>query len=132
MIHVGGSPSPPSRRNVVGRYGEDLACRHLSGLGYAIVARNWRCPAGEVDIIAVDGNCLVVCEVKTRTSAAFGTPQEAVTWRKARRLRQLSSLWLAERTSSETERFDEVRVDVVAVSLPKRGAAVLDHLRGVC
>ena len=54
-------------KDAVGKYGEDLAARHLVGAGFTIVTRNWRCPEGEVDILAIDGNTLVVIEVKTRT-----------------------------------------------------------------
>lgn len=131
---MGGTSATTSRRQALGRFGEDLACRYLAGLGYVILARNWRCPAGEIDIVAVDGGCLVVCEVKTRSSTAFGPPEEAVTWRKARRLRALSRQWLAERSQREegAARFTAVRVDVVAVSVPRRGAAVVNHLPGVC
>ena len=130
---MGGKSATTSRRQALGRFGEDLACRYLVGLGYEILARNWRCTAGEIDIVAVDDGCLVVCEVKTRTSMAFGPPEEAVTWRKARRLRSLSRHWLAERAACEDAvRFPAIRVDVVAVSVPRRGAAVVNHLPGVC
>ena len=64
----------------LGDYGERLACRYLLGQGLTILDRNWRCARGEIDIVALDGRCVVVCEVKTRTSEAFGAPFEAVTW----------------------------------------------------
>ena len=60
-----------------------------------VLDRNWRCEHGEIDLVALDGDCLVVCEVKTRRSTAFGEPVEAVTWRKAARLRRLAAAWLA-------------------------------------
>lgn len=130
---MGGTSATTSRRQALGRFGEDLACRYLAGLGYEILARNWRCPVGEIDIVAVDDGCLVVCEVKTRTSTAFGPPEEAVTWRKARRLRTLSRHWLAEQAErGGAANFTAIRVDVVAVSVPRRGAAVVNHLPGVC
>ena len=111
----------------LGRYGEDVAARHLTEAGLAILERNWRCPAGEIDIVARDGDVLVVCEVKTRSGMSFGGPLEAVTSAKAARLRRLAALWLAERAL----RVPEVRFDVVAVNRPRRGAATVDHVRGV-
>ncbi|WP_430867108.1 YraN family protein [Demequina aurantiaca] len=114
-------------KDEVGRYGEDLAARSLSEQGWEVLARNWRCAQGELDIVAVDGEYLVAVEVKTRRSAAFGSPQEAVTPRKLQRIRRLVSAWLA----SQDRSFPAVRVDVVAVTLPHAGAACVEHLRGV-
>ncbi|MFJ9817903.1 YifB family Mg chelatase-like AAA ATPase [Streptomyces sp. NPDC101151] len=74
-------------RSGLGRYGEDLAARRLSEAGMTILERNWRCGrSGEIDIVARDGNALVVCEVKTRRGGAFQHPMAAVTPDKARRL----------------------------------------------
>lgn len=117
-------------RSAVGRYGEELAARHLAARGLTVVARNWRCRDGEVDIIARDGDVLVMCEVKTRRSVRFGTPLDAVTAAKAARLRKLAIRWLAEeRASSDAVRtYGSVRFDVVSVVLPPRGAAVVEHL----
>lgn len=117
----------PSRRIALGRWGEQKAAEHLVGQGMEIVDRNWRCPFGELDIVAYDGRTLVMVEVKTRTTEAFGTPAEAVTPRKAARLRQLASQWLRE----HADRPLEVRIDVVGVLVPQRGSWRLDHLRGV-
>jgi putative endonuclease len=111
----------------LGVYGEQVAERHLLAAGYAVLARNWRCPAGEIDIVAQDGDVLVVCEVKTRSSTAYGSPLEAVTPPKARRLRRLAAAWLQENRL----RARAVRVDVVSiVSSPREGLQV-QHLRGV-
>ena len=74
-----------SPTRTLGRYGEDLAARYLGERGMQVLDRNWRCEHGEIDLVALDGDCLVVCEVKTRRSTAFGEPVEAVTWRKAAR-----------------------------------------------
>ncbi len=115
------------RSDAVGRYGEDVAARHLVGAGLAILARNWRCDLGEIDIVARDGDTLVVCEVKTRCGAAYGPPEEAVTPAKVRRLRRLAARWLAD----HPVRPQAVRVDVVAVVRPRCGAARVEHLRGV-
>ncbi|MGH8867931.1 MAG: YraN family protein [Actinomycetes bacterium] len=114
-------------KDAVGRYGEDVAARYLAEAGMVVLARNWRCPHGEIDIVARDGDALVVCEVKTRTGTAFGSPFEAVTPIKAARLRRLAGLWLDE----HGVRPREVRLDVVGVLRHKRGAAQVEHLRGV-
>jgi putative endonuclease len=76
--------------DAVGEYGERLAVRHLESVGFVVLARRWRCARGELDIIAVDDGCLVVCEVKTRRSVNAGEPAEAVTPAKLARLRQLT------------------------------------------
>jgi putative endonuclease len=113
--------------DAVGEYGEKLACRLLTGQGMTLLARRWRCAQGEIDIVAVDGDCLVVCEVKTRRSVLAGAPAEAVTAVKLARLRRLAAAWLEQQSRT----FPEVRIDVVAVLVPHRGAAQLEHLRGV-
>jgi putative endonuclease len=115
-------------KDAIGQYGEDLAARHLVGAGFTILARNWRCSAGELDIVARDGDVLVIAEVKTRTSTKFGTPAEAVTRRKVDKLRELALLWLRDNPASGRR---QVRFDVVSVLLPKAGSAQLEHLRGV-
>ena len=111
----------------VGRYGEEVAARHLTESGWEVVARNWRCEHGELDIVAVDGDELVAVEVKTRTTATFGTPAEAVTRAKLYRLRKLVAVWLAR----QPRRFAGVRIDVMGVTVPRAGAARVEHLRGV-
>ncbi len=114
----------------LGDYGERLACRYLTDIGFTIVARNWRCARGEIDIIARDGGCLVICEVKTRRSQAFGAPFEAVTPTKARRLRRLAGLWLAD-ASAEPDRGHDLRIDVVSIGRRDGQPAQVEHLRGV-
>ena len=66
-------------KDALGRYGEDVAARHLLSEGFVVLDRNWRCDVGEIDIVARDGDTLVVCEVKTRSGTGFGSPLEAVT-----------------------------------------------------
>ncbi len=112
----------------VGRYGERLAARRLGEAGMTVVETNWRCRAGEIDIVARDGDELVVCEVKTRRSTRAGTALEAVTPAKLARLRRLAAEWLR---AHPGQRAGAVRLDVVAVTLPARGAARVEHLRGV-
>ncbi|MFF3291144.1 YraN family protein [Streptomyces sp. NPDC003023] len=113
----------------LGRYGEDLAARLLTRSGMCLLARNWRCGrAGEIDIVAREGDTVVVCEVKTRRAGAYEHPMAAVTPAKAQRLRRLAACWL-ERHGGVPP--GDVRIDLVGVVLPRRGAAVVEHVRGV-
>lgn len=114
-------------RVAVGEYGERLAARMLADQGLTVLDRNWRCAAGELDIVARDGADLVFVEVKTRRGTGYGHPAEAVTPAKLARLRRLAGQWLA----AHDERADGIRIDVVAVLLPRSGAAHLEHLRAV-
>lgn len=118
---------PPRATQGLGRHGEDLAAAHLADGGLRLLARNWRCAQGEIDIVAADGSTLVVCEVKTRTTTAYGSPAQAVTVAKAARLRRLAAAWLAQSGGG----WATVRFDVVAVLRPRTGPAVVEHLRGV-
>lgn len=111
----------------LGRRGEDAAADYLAGLGWTIVERNWRCDGGELDIIAHDGRGHVVCEVKTRGSARFGDPLEAISRDKAARLRRLAGRWAAERGAGGAR----VRVDVLGLVADGDGFSI-DHLREVC
>lgn len=122
-------------RGALGRFGEEVAVRHLVAAGLTVVARNWRCNEGEVDIVALDGAVLVMCEVKTRRGVGFGTPLDAVTPAKAARLRRLASRWLADQRAEaggggDVVRYPEVRFDVVSVLRPMSGATSVEHLRG--
>lgn len=111
----------------LGRYGEQLAARHLVAQGMVLLDRNWRCDAGEIDLVLRDGDVLVVCEVKTRSSTDYGTPHEAVTDLKVARLRRLAERWLEERGVAARD----IRIDLVGVLRPRRGASLLDHVRGI-
>ncbi|HEX6515887.1 MAG TPA: YraN family protein [Nocardioidaceae bacterium] len=115
------------QRRDLGAYGEALAATHLTDQGMVLLDRNWRCEQGEIDLVLRDGRVLVVCEVKTRTSNAYGSPLEAVTERKAARLRRLAARWLAEHPVHP----EEVRIDLVGVLAPPGAPATLDHVRGV-
>lgn len=114
-------------RQALGAYGESLAARHLVAQGMVVLDRNWRCDAGEIDLVLRDGDVLVVCEVKTRSSVRCGTPQEAVTDIKVARLRRLAARWLAD----HSVRPRDVRIDMVAILRPRRGASLVDHVRGI-
>ena len=111
----------------LGHYGETLAARHLTGAGMVLLERNWSTTAGEIDLLLREGDVLVVCEVKTRSSTALGHPLEAVTARKAARLRRLAAAWITERQVHPPD----VRIDLVGVLRPARGAADVEHVRGV-
>jgi len=120
-------PAATARHLALGAYGERLAARHLAEQGLVVIDRNWRCDAGEIDLVLRDGPVLVVCEVKTRTSDACGTPHEAVTPDKLARLRRLAARWMAEHDVHP----EDVRLDLVAVLRPRRGASLVDHVRGI-
>jgi putative endonuclease len=112
-------------KDAVGAYGERVAARRLIDEGCELLDRNWRCAAGEIDIVARAGPVIVFCEVKTRRSASFGAPVEAVTPAKVRRLRTLAAAWLAEHPHVR----GPVRFDVVSVWPQRSGPAIVDHLR---
>ena len=96
---------------VLGKTGEDLACRELERRGYAIIARRYRCRGGELDIIARDGPTLVFVEVKARDGRAFGDAAEAVTWRKQRRIVRLASEYVMRNRFNDSPcRFDVVSI----------------------
>jgi putative endonuclease len=111
----------------LGRRGEDLAVEYLSERGLVVLSRNWRCREGELDVVATDGTTLVVCEVKTRSTAAFGDPAEYVTPAKLRHVRQATEAWLRRYRVG----WCRVRYDVVSVLWPADGRPRLRHLRGV-
>ncbi|MFE6272419.1 YraN family protein [Streptomyces goshikiensis] len=117
-----------SQQRALGRYGEELAARRLTEAGMTVLARNWRCRSGEIDIVARDGDALVVCEVKTRRAGEFEHPMAAVRPGKAERLRRLAGRWLADHGGPPA---GGVRIDLVGVVLPRRGAPVVEHVRGV-
>jgi len=119
--------SPAAARLALGDYGERLAARRLVAAGLVVLDRNWRCDAGEIDLVLRDGDVLVVCEVKTRTSDAYGTPHEAVTRDKLDRLKALGARW----AEAHSVRPPETRIDLVAVHRPRRGPSVVEHVQGL-
>lgn len=113
----------------VGAVGEEIAAAMLTADGFEILARNWRCREGEIDIVARERavDAIAFVEVKTRSGPRFGHPAEAVTGVKLDRLRRLAGRWLTEHASHA----GQVRIDVVAV-WPRRGQpALVEHLRAV-
>lgn len=98
-------------RRALGTSGEDMAAAWYQANGYQVVARNWRCRQGELDLVVRRGRTVVFCEVKTRSSTAFGAPVEAVTRAKQLRLRALAARWLDESPGAT----GEIRFDVASV-----------------
>jgi putative endonuclease len=117
-------------KDATGRLGEDLAARHLTAQGLIVLDRNWRCDVGEVDIVAREGDALVICEVKTRRGRAFGSPLEAITPQKAARLRRLAACWVR----AHDVRPGLIRIDLVGIVLGPLGGssgdAEIEHVRG--
>lgn len=111
---------PDTVRIARGRVGEQAALERYLAFGYRVVARNWRCPLGEIDLVLERDGVLVVCEVKTRTSAAFGAGWEAVTRTKRRTIRRVTEAFLA----SARPKIRAVRFDVASVRLLPRGAEI--------
>lgn len=145
-----------AKKDGVGRYGERVAVRHVEARGWQVLDTNWRGTEGELDIVALDGDVLVVVEVKTRSGLGFGHPAEAVTPRKLTRIKRLTGQWLTvfrERLAAERLEeaalvgdpapprsgalpdvrtwFGAIRIDVVAVTLQRQGPAVVEHLEAV-
>lgn len=147
-----------AKKDGVGRYGERVALRHVRERGWEVLDTNWRGKDGELDIVALDGDVLVVVEVKTRSGHGFGHPAEAVTPRKLARIKRLTGQWLTAfrdrlATAGPAEvalpgevapqgspvpvrperrtRFGAIRIDVVAVTLQQQGRAVVEHIESV-
>jgi putative endonuclease len=100
-------------RRAIGRSGEDAATAWYIAQGWRVLARNWRCREGELDLVAERRGTVVFCEVKARSSTAFGLPAEAVTAAKQARLRRLAAMWLAQ--DGRDIRRHELRFDVATV-----------------
>jgi putative endonuclease len=116
-------------RAAIGALGEQLAVAHLEAAGLRVVARNWRCRWGELDVVAVDDatRTVVFVEVKTRTSDRFGGVEQAVTPEKVRRLRRLAGIWLSQHDGS----WAAVRIDVIGVRIGRRREPEIVYVRGV-
>ncbi len=111
-------------RKSLGKAGEDLAERYLKRQGYAIVARNYRCPLGEIDLIAVNRRVVVFVEVKTRRVDTSGAPLESVNAAKQRRLKRIALHYLSKHHLHDRD----VQFDVVGISLRSDPPAV-QHVR---
>ncbi|MGI8610055.1 MAG: YraN family protein [Candidatus Dormibacteria bacterium] len=116
------------RRAALGTAAEQAAARHLAALGMRIIELDVRLAGGQVDVVAMDGDCLVIVEVKARSSHAFGLPAEAVDYRKRARLRRLA--W--EYCQLHPGLGRGIRIDVVAVDLDRAGGvAAIDHIPAI-
>jgi putative endonuclease len=122
-----GMSATHAQRKALGDLGESLAAEFLTASGYSVIERNWRCPDGEIDILALDGSTVVVCEVKTRSSTRYGTPLEAITPAKAARLYRLAAAW----RRAHQVRAQPMRIDVVTVLRTGNGRAEIEHLKDV-
>lgn len=142
-----------THNRTVGARGESIAAAYLEGLGYRIIERNWFSRYGELDIVAADGSTIVAVEVKTRTGLGYGHPLEAITQRKAARLRRLLLEWCratggAGSAAVAADAADSVgsagpggvdtriwwellRVDAVGIVLHPGSSPRIDHLRGI-
>ena len=114
-------------RQRLGQAGEDAAARHLAQQGMQVIARNWRCRYGEIDIIARDGSVLAFCEVKPRRGTGFGVPLAAITPAKLARIRRLASLWLIEADGHR----GPIRLDAIGLLQHPDGHFDIEHVRGV-
>ena len=117
------------KRLQVGQAGEKAAREHLVKSGFKIVQNNYRCPLGEIDIIARDNDVTVIVEVRTKTGSAFGFPEESITANKARRLNRLALYYL----QNVCRREVPCRIDLVAVMINIEDYSVirLNHIRGI-
>ena len=109
----------------LGARGENIAAAFLKGQKYVIVERNYRCKAGELDIVAREGKTLVFVEVKTRSNIAFGPPQASVTPFKQRQISKAALTWLAKKKLHDTS----ARFDVIAIILREHEVPAIEHIK---
>jgi len=114
-----------NERKKLGDRGEDAAAAYLERAGMTIVERNWRCPAGEIDIVALENSTLVLCEVKTRRTTKKGTPEDAVTPAKQRRYSRLAAAYVQHAGVGQVT----VRFDVISLLVVAEDRALLRHHR---
>jgi putative endonuclease len=119
------------QRRKIGQHGEAIARVYLERKGYGIIAANWRCAAGEIDLVASDDSALVFVEVRTRRSSTRGLAEESVTPAKQRRLATLAQLYMQQLEDSGTPWSGPWRIDVVALQLDAHGRARVQHLQNV-
>lgn len=113
-------------KDELGRAGEQRAARYLEDRGFTVLDRNWRCRAGEIDLVVEGGGAIVVVEVKTRRGEAFGHPFEAIDARKRARLWRLAAAWTAAHRDRVQGR--RLRIDAIGITGPDPATARLEHL----
>ncbi|QKJ19288.1 YraN family protein [Microbacterium hominis] len=113
-------------KDALGRAGEDRAARHMEAAGYTVLARNWRCREGEIDLVVASASELVVVEVKTRRGVGYGHPLLAVDTRKRRRMWRVAMAWIADHPSHAQGR--RLRLDAVGIVGPDPRSGALEHL----
>ncbi|MFQ4147510.1 YraN family protein [Arthrobacter sp. LAPM80] len=114
-------------KDALGHHGERVAADYLEDRGIRVIDSNWRCASGEIDLVALDGDELVIVEVKTRSSRRYGDPLEALTRAKLARLRTLAVLWAREHQRV----IGPLRIDAVGIILDRHAEPSVDHLKGV-
>lgn len=107
----------PDKRRELGRQGEEAAASYLEEKGYRLLARNYRCRFGEIDLIALDGEVLVFVEVRCRTSDRYGLPEESIVRRKQARMRKIAGHYLKSSPAFPSASPPPVRFDVLALLL---------------
>lgn len=112
-----------NQKQILGKEGERVAESYLKEKGYRLVERNYRCPVGEVDLIALDRGVIVFVEVKTRSDDRFGTPLESVHLRKQRKMIKAALFFLSQRRLHHRQ----ARFDVIGISL-KDPEPVIEHI----
>ena len=112
-------------RVVTGQVGERAAAAHLERTGHRIVERNFRCAYGEIDLVAEEENEIAFVEVRTRTSSAFGSPEESISWQKRQRMTRCALAYLSERHVQDRR----WRIDVIAIQLERGRVTRLEHYR---
>ncbi len=117
-----------ARKDELGRWGETTAAHALTAQGYTILELNWRCSAGEIDIVALDGDAVVFVEVKTRRSTAFGDPLDAITPQKCSRLRVLAGEWCRHNPQAVAR---SIRIDGVGIISDGHRVVSIDHRRAI-
>ncbi|KQZ84428.1 hypothetical protein ASD56_10715 [Microbacterium sp. Root166] len=115
-----------AEKDALGRDGESRAARYFEENGFAVLARNWRCRSGEIDLVVASGDHIVVVEVKTRHGEGFGHPFEAIDARKRARLWRLAVAWTAENRDAVQGR--RLRIDAIGLTGPDPRTARLEHI----
>lgn len=121
------SSTTTPHNQALGTKGEAIAERYLITRGFRLLAKNWRCRYGELDLVMRDGEEIVAVEVKTRNGTGYGSPFEAITVSKAARLRRLLLEWARE----NDQRARKLRVDAVGITMRGGSDPRIDHLRAI-